>query len=540
VERLLTIIAWGSAPIVVYGFLQAARLDLFDWHIDAASPVLSTIGRNNFLGSYLVLVIPLTLARAMLGRQSMLSTLLLSGQLVCLALTQARGAWIGFFVAALTFGLAWAIITRERRLAMAILGAAFLLIGFVALLNWPGGPLSPLARLPGLERLATMTRTDAGSTAARLTTWRATLPLIAARPLTGYGLETMRTVFAKVFPPQLVYYQGRHIVVDRAHNLWLDLAMSAGLAGLVTFAVLLAGFMRLAWRGLRASSDMWERVVWIALTAAFIGHLVDLQFVFDLTASATLFWLLLALGVALRLGLSAEGVRRFALPSPRSLLPYIPLALVAIGVIVLVSALPLVADLYHWRAGQVESGLEQRIEAEYQAVRLQPKVPQYRVGLSWLYLLRARADPDPLLWLEAAEFQLEAAGRLSPSDPWLWAARGELYARWGELDPLRYADADAAYARATELAPNIATFYTSWGLVYARQGRLKEAVVKFERAVDLDATDGYAYWHLGEAYAALGEEGAAEAAFREALRWAPELDAARESLQRLRSREDGS
>jgi cytochrome c-type biogenesis protein CcmH/NrfG len=69
---------------------------------------------------------------------------------------------------------------------------------------------------------------------------------------------------------------------------------------------------------------------------------------------------------------------------------------------------------------------------------------------------------------------------------------------------------------------------------------MEEAVVKFERAVALDATDGYAYWHLGEAYAALGEEEAAEAAFREALRWAPELDAARESLERLRSREDGS
>jgi Flp pilus assembly protein TadD len=105
---------------------------------------------------------------------------------------------------------------------------------------------------------------------------------------------------------------------------------------------------------------------------------------------------------------------------------------------------------------------------------------------------------------------------------------------------LRYADADAAYARATELAPNIATFYTGWGLVYARQGRLEEAVVKFERAVDLDATDGYAYWHLGEAYAALGEEKAAELALLKATILAPELDAARESLQRLRSREDKS
>jgi hypothetical protein len=48
----------------------------------------------------------------------------------------------------------------------------------------------------------------------------------------------MRTVFACVYPPQLVHCQGRHLAVDRAHNLGLALAMSAGAAGLIAFLAL--------------------------------------------------------------------------------------------------------------------------------------------------------------------------------------------------------------------------------------------------------------------------------------------------------------
>jgi O-antigen ligase len=82
-----------------------------------------------------------------------------------------------------------------------------------------------------------------------MTIWRAGLPLVAQRPWFGYGPETTRAVFATVYPPQLVYYQGRDVVVDRAHNLWLDLALPAGAAGVVTLGALLAATGRQVWRG---------------------------------------------------------------------------------------------------------------------------------------------------------------------------------------------------------------------------------------------------------------------------------------------------
>ncbi len=491
--------------MTAYGLLQALGLDPIDWQTDAASPVLSTVGRANFLGSYLVLVAPLTAAWALQGRRRWPAWLLLTGQTLCLALTQARGAWLGAGAAALAFVLAWAAVERRWRFAALALAAAALAVGFVALLNVPGGPLTSLARLPGLERLASLTRTDAGSTAARLTIWRAALPLAAQRPWLGYGPETMRAVFARVYPPQLVYYQGRRALVDRAHNLWLDLTRSVGLAGAAAFAALLTAWGRRAWRGLRSADG--QKLLWAALTAAVMGHLIDLQFGFELTASATVFWLLMALGATL-------GEEEPAAPpqdKQQVWWPYLLPLLATLPLLWLLCLRPLLADVASWRARLAALPYTERLAAARQAVRLWPLEPEYRYGLTAVLL----EGGD----FAAAEAQLDVAARLSPADPRVWAARGELYAAWGAFDARQYAQAEAAYRQVLSLAPDLAIYHAALGWTLAQQGRLEEGVAALERAVALDATNGLAFSYLAELYQALGREEEAEWARREAVRW---------------------
>ena len=504
VKRLLGAIAWGSAPVVAYGLLQTAGIDPLDWRTDAASPVLSTIGRANFLGSYLVLVVPLTAGLLLTARRRWPYAILIVSQIACLILTQARGAWIGLGAATVVGLLAWGLAARDRRHVMGALLLLILGVAFVILLNLPDGPLTALAHMPGLERVATLARTDEGSTAARLTIWQSTLPLIAARPWLGYGPETMQPVFSRVFPPQLVYYQGRHTTVDRAHNLWLDLGMSTGLAGTAAFATLLAGFVWLAWQGLRNGRDQWRRAIWAALAAGVAGHLVDLQFSFDLTASATIFWLALALGASVDRARDAPAAKSAA--PPQALLLYIPPTLVVLVLTVMLCVRPLVADAAYQQSLQSV----QSPEAAQRAVRLWPLEPTYRLRLA--EVLAYRGDP-------ATEAQLNAATKLSPNDPKVWATRGNIYALWANVSPDKYAQAEAAYQRALELAPDIATYHTALGLILVREGRTEDGLVELERAVDLDATDGVAFQHLAQVYEALGEKAKADWAQKEAERW---------------------
>lgn len=510
-ERLWIVLVGGSAPIVIYGLLQALGLDPLEWRTDAAAPVLSTIGRSNFFGSYLVLLIPLTAGRLWLIRRRWPIALLLIGQLLCLTLTEARGAWIGVSVGLLAFTSVWALNTRNKRLLAISVLIALLALGVVILINLSGGPLAPLAQLPGLNRLAELSHTSEGSTAARLTIWQATVPLIATRPWSGYGPETMRVVFAQVFPPQLIYYQGRHMIVDRAHNLWLDLLMTAGLAGLIAFVALLAGFVWLAWRGLRGAADRWDQARWAAVIGAVVGHLIDLQFGFDLTGSATIFWLMLALATFPTSMYPIDTKRKRDTPGKLGWLPYVPPAVIIFALIGLLCVRPLLADNAYFNSQDGALSLQARQTEAERAVNLWPLEPEYHARLAEIYQRGGN-------WI-AAEDQLVVTDQLSPNDPQVWMARGNLYAYWGSIEPRRFIQAETAYRRALELAPHIATYHTALGLVLAQQGRWSAGLAELERAVALDATDGTAYRHLADLYLAMGREAEATEARKEAGRW---------------------
>lgn len=190
--------------------------------------------------------------------------------------------------------------------------------------------------------------------------------------------------------------------------------------------------------------------------------------------------------------------------------------------------------------------------AAERAVAWWPVEPAYRRTLSWTYLQCAlgltaigSADSaalagaggqagDPCTTGSAlqcrryligrAEAELLAARDLRPREYRTWAALGELYGVWGNRwDATRLPLAHQAFVQAAGLAPSLATLYTAWGMVDLAGGRFAPAAVNFRRAVDLDATDGYAFAHLGEAELGAGHHAAAEAAFEQAVQWAPNL-----------------
>lgn len=487
--RLLRALLWGSAFVVVYGLAQALGLDPVPWQTDAASRVLSTAGRANFLGSYLVLVFPLTIVAARLATRRWPVWLLLAGQFAVLAATSARAAWVGAAAAGVTLLVCWAAAVRRRQLA--VVGLTGVLLALVLVLNLAPALSPALQRVPGASRVASLTDTGSGSNAARLTIWRAVLPLIASRPWTGYGPETTEAAFAPVFPPQLVYYQGRDAIVDRAHNVWLDQALGTGLPGVVA---LMALFGIAGWQGMRAlrgASDPEIRLLAAGVLAALAGHLVDLQFSFDLTISATVFFLLLGLSAALGLGLDQQEpvpVR----PSRAALGAAFAVALV---VFALLGVRPLGADAQCGRAMRPQPAAL-RVSAARSAVGLWPGQMEYAKRLA---VVLAQSGDFP-----SAEQVLLRLAQSHPISANLHALLGDFYAEWAGREPRYWSSAEAEYRKAIDLAPNLASYHVGLGAALGVQGRLEEGIGALERAVALDATSGTAYGYLAVLYRAAG------------------------------------
>ena len=492
-----------------------------------------------------------------------------------IGLTRARGAWLAAGVALALFGGVWfwsLLRARGRIWQVAVVTAGALgLVGGLAAALWAGRA--------------------GGSPAARLTIWRVLLPLLAQRPLLGYGPDTLELVFPAVYPPELVYYQGRGILVDRAHNLLLDWAMTTGLIGVLAQCVLFASFFGLTWRAAQRTPDGRQRALLAGCLAAVGGAVVGNLVSFDVTATAAATVLLLALGVGLaRLSESRTEVtdapQRQAAAAPHATwadpasardqttsdawgglaaragsavalrrLAVLPLLLMIMagvsGAVWQANVRPIAADMAARVADQHAAAGDwwgARRAAE-RAVAWWPVEPTYRRTLSWIYLQAAlgpaaagSADSDCTTaiglqcrnyLIERAEAELLAARDLRPREYRTWAALGELYGVWGNRwDANRLPLAHQAFVQATELAPGLATLHTAWGMVDLAGARFAPAAVHFRRAVDLDATDGYAFAHLGEADLGAGHNVAAAAAFEQAAQWAPNLASAYVGLAR--------
>jgi O-antigen ligase/Flp pilus assembly protein TadD len=575
-DHLVQAVVVTAVPLVVLSTAQALGWAPLALQTDARSPVYATLGRANFLGAYLALLLPLTLAlgctaRAWPGRLA--AAVLLGGEVVLIGLTRARAAWLAAGAALALFGGVWfwsRLRARGRTWQVAVVTAgALCLIGGLAVALWAGRA--------------------GGSPAARLTIWRVLLPLLAHRPLLGYGPDTLELVFPAVYPPELVYYQGRGILVDRAHNLLLDWAMTTGVIGVLAQSVLFASFFGLTWRAAQRAPNGRERALLAGCLAAVGGAVVGNLVSFDVTATATATVLLFSLGVGLaRLSesrtvrsdaqqLQATGAQRApwdgpardqttseawaglsaragpaAAPRRLAVLPLLLMIMVGVsGAVWQANVRPIAADMAARVAEQhvaAEDWWGARRAAE-RAVAWWPFEPAYRRTLSWIYLQgvlgpAATGSADTACTtggalqcrsylIERAEAELLAARDLRPREFRTWAALGELYGVWGNRwDAARLPLAHQAYVQATGLAPGLVTLYTAWGMVDLAGGRFAPAAVHFRRAVDLDATDGYAFAHLGEAELGAGHNAEAAAAFEQAVRWAPDLAGAYVGLAR--------
>jgi tetratricopeptide (TPR) repeat protein len=382
-----------------------------------------------------------------------------------------------------------------------------------------------------------------GSAAARLSIWQATLDLIVQRPWLGYGPDALELVFPQVYPPQLVYYQGRGLLVDRAHNLFLDWTIASGVLGLLTFLTLLTVFFVTGWRAAQRTAAGEQRAWLIACLASVAGSVAGNLVSFDVTPTAAATWLLMALAVAVTAG------NRPAYPvggrksQPRRDLPRGMAAGLVAGIaaivgtaILMANARPLAADVAARSADRrsYAGDLPGAARAGEWAVALWPVEPAHRLALSWTCLQMAdTGTTDPLPWLQRAEAELLAARELRPDDYRTWAALGELYGVWGNRwDREKLAQAHEAYQGAVALAPQHAILYTSWGMVDLEGGQLEQAAARFRQAVELDATDGYAFSHLGDVELALGRIDDALAAYQQAAHWEPELSHAHLGLAR--------
>jgi len=244
-------------------------------------PAFGTLGNSNVLGAFLAMLLPLAygeLVRAQSWSARILALNVLTVVAIALVLTFSRSAWLGALVASAI------VLAATPRMALRV---TVVTVGVIAIVIVVGG----VSNKPGLERLVTaraMTIVDPNAWgSSRLHIWQDSISLIASRPILGYGPDTFGLVFPKFETGDWgVGARDLHQQVDKAHAEVLQIAATQGLIGLAAYLLLLAGFIRAAWRARRLNG--------LVLFAAFVAYLITVQLNFTALAAALPFWIFAA------------------------------------------------------------------------------------------------------------------------------------------------------------------------------------------------------------------------------------------------------
>ncbi len=496
--RLFWVASATTLPLAIFAGLQLVGPDPLGLVTDARSPVFATLGRSNFLGAYLAMLVPLALSLRLLAQHPLIKALattflVLEGAL--LLATQTRASALAAAVAVACWAALYfrrSLLALRRRTPVVVAAWSLLAVFLAAALGFAQA---------------------GGSGAARLAIWQATQRLIAERPLLGYGPDALGLIFPQVYPPELVYYQGRGLDVDRAHNLLLDWGVTLGIVGLFAGAAVLIVVIRSAWRYLARTAgdpapvDQKSEILIIGAIAALIGNLAGLMVSFDCLPTLTYSWLLA--GTVVALATPSEVLADFSETTDLSgrVSPHIGTAFrsaapALIGLILMVAAgafnlRPLVADILEHRANELaaQGRWSEAIAAGTRAVRAFPADPGHRQILGWIRLQSALVvGSNTQEDLAAAEQLLEGALAQRPGSFRLAKTLAEFYSTAAlRFDRRHLRSAEDAWKRATELAPNHGFLYRAWGRLRLQAGNQDGAGPLLQKAVDLDTTDAEAW-----------------------------------------------
>jgi O-antigen ligase len=325
-ERLVSGLLIGSLPVALYGWIQYFGLDPLTWQTGSFFPVHATAGYSLYLGAYLAMVVPFSQARLFAGpaagalKRNFPYLVILALQAGCLLFTFSRAALLAALAGCGVFS-AFAIPRQQRRLFAGV-GLTLLVLGSLLFLGLSYGwqiappnrqgeaPPVGQAASPGGQAVAPPGGQEAApvpdvfslrqlSNADRLAVWRRSLPIIAARPLAGYGPDRYPAVYASFYPAPAGEAAQLSTHWD-PHNLVLAQLTTAGLLGLLAFGWLVFTFYRGAVHRARHSEQGAARLLAAALLASATAYLVQTQFNPSGLVALVIFWLVLGIGCGLK------------------------------------------------------------------------------------------------------------------------------------------------------------------------------------------------------------------------------------------------
>jgi len=269
-EKIFKPMVYAAVIVAVIGILQFFGYN-FVPHEYSGTSAYSTMGNTNWLATYLVIILPAAVLLYLFNNDRKM--LICSGILYAgLLVSVTRGAWIAFFM---SFVIICAYLIFKKRCLKNLINIVivFALVTIMLIPANDGLIYKRAFSIPDNIDSALKNEGEAGS--GRVEIWNKTLDIAAENLLLGVG------------PDQLVIEQKNGGIMDKAHNIYLEILAAMGLPALISFLVFMGFFLR-KWRD--ETGFMFFTIV--------LTYLLQGLFNNDVIMVMPIFWVILGLALA--------------------------------------------------------------------------------------------------------------------------------------------------------------------------------------------------------------------------------------------------
>lgn len=488
IKKFLKGIIFASIFISLYGILQVFGIDFINW--DIKNTALSTLGRRNFAGEFLVMIFPYLYFLFLSGEKKEKILYFLIGILLFshLVLTFTRASYIAFFVSSIFF---FTIYRKQILIPKKVL--LFLLLIF--LIN------------PSFSEIK---KFEKGTIKSRIFIWKTSLKIIKENLISGTGPGNFEIVFPMYTPKNIhteYYIKDR---VEDAHNDFIEITVESGIIGILLFLFLIFTAFKVYLKNK-------EKLIALVLLSSIVALSVNAlaSFPFKKISTLFLFWSNLSFLSFIHFkGEKKTNLNKFL--HSLSILYFILFFLsgsffITRGVIA----------SYYFKKAKGAKNVSSLIKYSEKLVNISPFsfMFNYFTG-SAEYLFKGDVNKGI--------YYLERAKILNPNYDRIYNNLGIIYHRNNQPEK-----AEENYLKAISLNPNNVETYNNLGSLYIETGKIDKAIDYLEKCIYLQPNFYLAYFNLGMAYYEKKEYKKAKEYFKKTLELKPDFQPAKEFLSKI-------
>lgn len=296
INKFLNIMFYISVVIGILGILQR-HIKYVDLYPIFNKGICSTFGNSNFFGSYISIILPISLSIFILygNKKSFILSILMFFNMIS---SGTRSAWVAFAVVSL-IGIIYLIKQKNKNYfkRVGVILFVFVVI-FIYLFN--GWNIIPKKSTNYTEiKVNQIVKEvkqlkDTGISkkmgSSRIEIWTITLELIKKKPLLGCGTDNIKEGLLKNCTEEAYQFIKRsNVIIDKVHNEYLQIAATIGIPALIIYLIFI--ILVLIPKIKLAKNNK----IYFIISLTIISYLVQAFFNISTIGIAPLFWMLLGL-----------------------------------------------------------------------------------------------------------------------------------------------------------------------------------------------------------------------------------------------------